>query len=232
MTHISLEQFYQDLKSQPVYRSSIALEAAPSLPVPMLNKKELFAGVLILRTKGVEKGQVEIFRPEASLTVSYPKCRIARFRNFILLNPYPEVPADKPVDTFPHQEIADWTYSRLKEVRAGYFDGFPAFQRYLLSHGKEAKTETLTMVKKFLSVAEPGLLPFYLDLSPLFAALCIKVKPEIKNGLKSRQREDNYGTASGTPPIPGVDGEEDPLAELSRVVLARRKRAKEEGRRP
>jgi len=225
MTHISLEQFYQDLKKQPIYRSSIALEAAPSLPVPMLNQRELFAGILILRTKCVEKGHVQIFGPEASLTVSYPKCRIAKFRNFILLNLYPEVPADKPVDAFPHHDIADWTYARLKEVRAKYFDSFPSFKRYLLSRGNDGKNETLTMAERFLSVAEPGLLPFYFDLSPIFAALCLKVKPELKNRLRNRPSLGKSGAASGTPAISGADGEDDPMAELSRVVRESRKRA-------
>jgi hypothetical protein len=222
MQQMTLEAWYRALKQDPLYTSSIAMEAAPSLPVPVMSQRRLYAGVLVLRTKTEERGKVQIFRPEASLIVTLPEPRIARFSNFTLLDPHPQLPVDRPVDTFPHAAIAGWKLSRYKEVREAYFGALPAFGPYINSRGKEQQEEVQELVRTFLTIAEPGLLPHYLELSPLFAVLCIKARPALREALRELRggaaRSDQPPAPAPSAAAPGADDDDDPLAEISSIV--------------
>ena len=137
------------------------------------------AGVLLLRTEPKGPGKTLILKPQGALVLNLPGGEIARYENYLLLDPAPKVRADETVGKFPHQQIAHWTRGELKSRTETYFSKFQLFFDVLQSsgdeHTKERARELAALVALFSTIVNPGLRPYLLALAVDFKVLVGRV---------------------------------------------------------
>lgn len=156
----------------------IGIEAAISVPVPILTAAGAGAGVLLLRTEIRGPGDTRLFKPEGALVFGLPGCDIASYSNYLLLDPEPEVPLDRAIEKFPHSAIASWTRAQFRERTEAYFARFPLFFDVLskkeAARSAEVAKDLAALAADFTTLAGPKLQPYLLALSQEFHALVIQ----------------------------------------------------------
>jgi len=164
---VKYEEFLSAVKKTPVYRTAVALEASPSLPVPVVHDGRLFVGLLLFRTRAVGPGRIDILRPEAAIVASWAECAVARFENYNVLAG--DSPPAVPVASFPPRTIRDWQRSRYERERESYFQSMPGFRDFVVSRGRDEIEAAKACVHGFELLSEPGLRPSFRRLAPTFA---------------------------------------------------------------
>ena len=173
------EQVRSNLKKGPFFGHMVGLEVAISPPVPVVTSSGAGAGVLLLRTEPKQPGETHILKPQASLVLNLPGCEIARYENYLLLDPAPQVRPDETVGRFPHPQIANWNRDELKSRTEAYFNKFKVFFQVAATpgeaHTKEQARELAAMVALFSTLVNPGLRLYLLALGKDFRVLVEKV---------------------------------------------------------
>lgn len=93
---------------------------------------------------------------------------------------------NRPLGQFPHSSIAHWTRSQFQEQRDAYWQGLAEYFASLPRHGcavtnrGEAEQRLKDLVKRFLLLCTPFLVPLTLHQAPVFSQWVLSVCPELK----------------------------------------------------
>ena len=185
----SWEELKTTLRTGDFFGHMVGIEAALSPPVPVPTSAGAGAGLLLLRTEAEGPGETLIFKPQGAVVFRLPGCEVARYENYMLLDPSAEIPPDRPIGRFPHPAIADWTRLQLRQHTESYVELFPAFFEVVTSPREaksgEAAEDLIRLVSSFTTLVSPGLQPYLLALSPAFSALCKQVVARKRPGMET-----------------------------------------------
>ena len=151
---------YKKFKKNNLRFRLISLDSSPSLPLPIIiNRKPLLSFFFYIAKKDKKKEKIKIYRPSSRIIIEIQSSGIVYYRDYNLLDKFPENPWNEPIGEFPHDEISTLTLQEYNQMKD---DLLSDYDRYfdLLQGDNQDDVFRKNFSEKFYKLCEPCLLEF------------------------------------------------------------------------
>jgi hypothetical protein len=163
------EQLTRDVRTMPVFRQLVPQEAGVGWPMPFRTASGVYVTLLFFGYgQDRDGGTTALFPPLSMITVDWAGWRPVEYLDLRYRHPWPGSQPTARVGTFPHPPVNELTVAEYRERRA---ETFCAYDEVLghLGAGTSFPDDLTARFRMLLRlVMEPGLEPYYRQLSPGF----------------------------------------------------------------
>lgn len=152
---------YKKFKKNNLRFKLVPLDSSPSLPIPIIINRKLLLSFFFYTAKNKKdkKEKFKIYRPNSRMMIEIQSSRIVYYRDYNLLDKFPEYPWNEPIGEFPHDEISTLTLQRYNQMKDNLLSDY---DRYfdLLQGDNQDDVFRKDFSEKFYKLCEPCLLEF------------------------------------------------------------------------
>lgn len=151
---------YKKFKKNNLRFKLVPLDSSPSLPIPIIkNRKPLLSFFFYTAKKYKKEEKIKIYRPNSRMIIEIKSSRIVYYRDYKLLDKFPDISWKDPIGEFPRDEISTLTLQEYNQMKD---DLLSDYDRYfdLLQGNNQDDTFRKDLSEKFYKLCEPCLLVF------------------------------------------------------------------------
>jgi len=164
------EQLTRDIRKTALFRQQVPQEAGVGWPMPFRGQDGAVYVTLLFFSYAPDPaaGTTKIFPPLAVITVDWERWRTVEYLDLRYRHPWPDDQSEKQAGVFPHPAVAELTVAEYRKLRSELLGAYDE----LLGHLAAGTTPPLSFTARFGEqlrvLMEPGLEPYYRQLSPSF----------------------------------------------------------------
>jgi hypothetical protein len=163
------EQLTREVRKTPVFRQLVPQEAGVGWPMPFRKTNGVYVTLLFFGYgQDEEGGNTALFPPLSMITVDWARWRPVEYVDLRYRHPWPDAQDAVRVGAFPHPAVHALSVAEYRKRRAETFSAYDEILGHLAA-GTSFPDGLTTRFRTLLRlVMEPGLEPYYRQLSPAF----------------------------------------------------------------
>jgi hypothetical protein len=163
------EQLTRDVRKMPIFRQLVPQEAGVGWPMPFRKANGVYVTLLFFGYgQDRDGGTTALYPPLSMITVDWDRWRPVEYLDLRYRHPWTGSQHTGPVGTFPHPPVNELSVAEYRKRRAETFSVYDEVLGHLVA-GTSFPDDLAARFRTLLRlVMEPGLEPYYRQLSPGF----------------------------------------------------------------
>ena len=166
---MQIKTFMEEIRKTPVYRQVIPMEAQIGWPIPIRRKKRVYVTFPFFSLEHIPASkESKLYPPFATFTFDWKFETLVEYVSLRYRDPWPEIDWERPLGSFPHLAVADFSVGQYNELRTKLLTMYDHLLETLSKNRAltpEWKTEFSLLLR---SLIEPPLETCYRTLGPNF----------------------------------------------------------------